>query len=204
MAKERKPYVRFDEEKQQEFLERVRTHGRLTAAAAEVGVSHDSVYRLRQADVVFAQEVRKAVEIAQDKIAKAAYDRAVHGVEEVQIQKGEVVRWPNGEPVFIKRYSDGLLQTLLKGHFPEYREKSEVTHSVNGHVSIDHTLHGNPTKDFLLSMLEIRDLKLLSREERQEFGALLDKMVTRKERQAEGSEVQGYLEVLPVEDVENV
>ena len=71
------------------FLEALSQHGIVTEAAAYAGVARSSVYRCRNLDQNFASSWSDAKEAATDRLAKAALDRALDGIEEVKYFKGE-------------------------------------------------------------------------------------------------------------------
>jgi hypothetical protein len=84
------------------FLEALRQHGQVTKAAKRARIGRMTAYRERDADPVFAQAWRDALDIGVDALEDEARRRAFDG-------------------------SDTLLIFLLKGHRPErYRERQHV------------------------------------------------------------------------------
>lgn len=82
------------------------------------------MYRLRESDPAFAAQWTDALEETVESLEAEAWRRAVDGVEEPIVSRGEVVG-------SVKRYGDTLLIFLLKGHDPsKYRERHEVTSSL--------------------------------------------------------------------------
>ena len=102
------------------FLEALSQHGIVTEAAAYAGVARSSVYRCRNLDQNFASSWSDAKEAATDRLAKAALDRALDGIEEVKYFKGE----PIGS---VRRYSDQLLMFLLRAYRPAIFNPKQMT-----------------------------------------------------------------------------
>jgi hypothetical protein len=80
----------------------------VAAAAARAGVARDTVYGWREADAGFRAAWESAYAEGGDAIEEEAHRRGVEGWEEPVYQGGEQV----GE---VRRYSDRLLDRLLKG-----------------------------------------------------------------------------------------
>lgn len=86
---------------------------------------------VRRRDPVFGEAVLAAMAVGTDVLERAAFDRGVHGVLKPIIGKvepgidGHLVD-ANGEPMYETVYSDKLLEVLLKGRRPEYRESRGV------------------------------------------------------------------------------
>jgi hypothetical protein len=92
----------------------------MSRAAEAVKVSKPTLYALREADPEFARKWEEAIEASIDELEEEARRRAYEGVDEPVFFKGKQCR-------SVKRYSDGLMQTLLKAHRPEkYRENVKV------------------------------------------------------------------------------
>lgn len=93
----------------------------VTAAAAAAGVGRATAYEWRQEDQDFAAEWDAAVEAGTDKLEDEAWRRAVDGVDEPLVSAGVLV-------TTMRRYSDGLLTTLLKARRPgTYKDRVEVS-----------------------------------------------------------------------------
>lgn len=78
----------------------------VTEAARAAGVDRRTVYKWRDADPEFAASWSDAEEAAADKLEQIAFERAKNG------------------------QSDRMLEILLKGHRPKYRDKTQVDHGV--------------------------------------------------------------------------
>lgn len=110
------------EQADQVFFDTLATTGNTQHACDAAGYSLRSIYTWRKADAQFAAEFASAKEASGDVLESEAVRRAVEGVDEPVFYKGDACG-------VIRRYSDSLLQTLLKGAKPEtYRER--VEHSV--------------------------------------------------------------------------
>lgn len=117
------------------FLAELRKRGNVSDAARVARVGRSTVYQWRGAEPDFAAAWDEAVEYAVDRMESEAYRRAVEGVDEPVF--GRVGKDQDGEVGVIRKYSDSLMQTLLKAHRPEkYRERQEVQHS--GRIEIEY------------------------------------------------------------------
>ena len=104
------------------FLEVLRETANVSEAAKTARVSRTCAYAHQKADPAFAAAWDEAVEVARDALEAEARRRAVNGVEEPVFHKGKVCG-------HIRRYSDRMLEILLKAHRPEkFKERSEVKH----------------------------------------------------------------------------
>jgi hypothetical protein len=77
----------------------------VTEAARAAGFDRSTAYRWRDEDPAFAEAWKQAEEAAADKLEQVAFERAKGG------------------------QSDRMLEILLKGHRPKYREKQRLEHS---------------------------------------------------------------------------
>lgn len=103
----------------EKFLTLLRVNGNVSESAAGIKVSRTALYEERKDDKTFAAAWDEAVEEAVDKLEGEAWRRAVEGWEEPVFYEGE-------ECGRVKKYSDRMLELLLKGHRPEkYRERVE-------------------------------------------------------------------------------
>lgn len=99
------------------FITALASVGNVTEACKLASISRDTVYHHRKSDPSFAKKWADAEQQAADILEKEAWRRATEGVAETQFYKGE----PCGS---IQRYSDRLLEFLLRGARPEkYRER---------------------------------------------------------------------------------
>lgn len=117
------------------FIAELRKRGNVTDAAKKAGIGRSTAYEWREAEPEFAAAWDEAVEHAIDTMESEAWRRAVEGVDEPvigRVGKDEdgIITDEQGRHVFIRKYSDGLMQTLLKAHRPEkYRERTETRHT---------------------------------------------------------------------------
>src|SRR5215467_5275238 len=100
--------------RQEKFLEALSDTGSVTIAVAVAGTSRTRVYALRKLDPAFASAWQDAEEIAADLLEDEARRRAVEGVAEPLVSGGKLVRDDSGQPITVRRYSDGLLMALFK------------------------------------------------------------------------------------------
>lgn len=96
------------------FFAELATDGHVTRAAQVAGVDRSGCYKLRE-DPEFEARWQDAMEKACDTLEAEARRRAVDGVEEPVFYQGV-------ECGRVRKYSDGLLTTLLKGNRSKYRD----------------------------------------------------------------------------------
>lgn len=103
------------------FLEVLRLTANVTEACRAANVSRGPMYGWRNDDPEFAAEWDDAEQEATDKLEREAWRRAVEGYDEQLSHQGLLT----GDVT--RRYSDRLLEILLKGHRPEkYAQRSQV------------------------------------------------------------------------------
>ncbi len=105
----------------EKFLEVVRTTCNVSEAARSIGMARQSLYDARNRDSQFARGWDQAIEEAADCLEREAWRRAVEGWEEPVFYQGKEVG-------AVRKYSDRMLELLLKGHRPEkFKDRHEVT-----------------------------------------------------------------------------
>jgi hypothetical protein len=105
----------------------------LTVSTAAEAAAHPAVtfHALASRDAEFAESKALAMQIGADVLENEAYRRSVEGYLEPVVGKvapgidGHVVG-PDGEPMYVRKFSDRLTEVLLKGRKPEYREQSRL------------------------------------------------------------------------------
>lgn len=142
--------------RRQAFLASLAVLGNVTAAAEAAGVDRVTAYRWRDSDEDFSAAWDDAIEQAADLIELEARRRAVEGIDEPVVFRGQFTylyreaKDAEGNPVIdeltgttkmapvldahgnhqvatVRRYSDALMAVLLKAHKPDkYRENSKV------------------------------------------------------------------------------
>jgi hypothetical protein len=115
---------KFDRRAREHFLAVLGETASPTRAAAAVGISRTWAYAARERDLEFRVAWDQAVDLAMERLLEESYRRAVDGFEEPVVQGGRVVsvRDPgSGEerPFSVTRYSDRLMEVLLKFRYPE-------------------------------------------------------------------------------------
>ena len=105
------------------FLETLRTTCNVTASAEAAGISRSRAYEIRSTDKEFAAEWLEAEEMATDALVAEARRRGVEGVDEPVYYLGQQV----GK---VRKYSDRMLEILLKAHRPDqFKERIANEHS---------------------------------------------------------------------------
>lgn len=113
-----------------DFLEALTKYGVIQYACDAIGVHRSTVYRHRSEDAGFATAWDDACEVAWDRLEQEAFRRAVEGTPEPLVSGGRVVRDDDGQIVYVVKFSDSLMQTMLKAKRPAtYRERTDVHHS---------------------------------------------------------------------------
>lgn len=122
--------VKFTPELQATFLDELRRTGRWAHSAEAVGVHYNTVYLHRKKDPAFEAECTAALEYFRDVLVEAAVTRAVDGIEETIYNKdGEIT----GTRI---KYSDRLLELLLKRHDPKFRDSHQIDVKVDAQVGV--------------------------------------------------------------------
>jgi hypothetical protein len=112
------------------FLRALREERSVTAACLRAGIDRTAAYRHRRDDAEFAEAWRGVDTAITDDLEREAIRRAVDGVEEPEFYKGEIVG-------STRRYSDSLLQFLLKGRRREvYGDRTELTGADGGPIQL--------------------------------------------------------------------
>ncbi|MER1940637.1 terminase [Castellaniella sp. FW104-16D08] len=114
--------------RQKAFLAALASCGVVGQALAIVDLHRSTVLRWRKDDPEFAAAYDQALEDATDTLESEARRRAVEGVDEPVYYKGERVG-------AVRRYSDKLMEVLLKGNRPD-KFKDRVEHSGSLDISI--------------------------------------------------------------------
>ncbi|HEX6293424.1 MAG TPA: hypothetical protein VFZ66_29855 [Herpetosiphonaceae bacterium] len=122
----------------------LRKCGNVSDAVAAAGVGRSTVYEWREADPDFRQQWDDALDEAVDSLEREAWRRARDGVQEPVIgrvgrdQDGQIIG-DDGNPLYIRKYSDTLMTTLLKAHRPDkYRERVDANLNHSGNIQIEY------------------------------------------------------------------
>lgn len=119
----------------EKFLKELATNGVIAYAAKAAKMSRAWFYTQREADPEFAAAWDEALEEAVGRLEREAWRRAVDGVSEPVI--GRVGKDEDGIITYVQKYSDPLMQLLLKAHRPDkYRERYEVDHK--GRIEVEY------------------------------------------------------------------
>lgn len=187
------PHCPVTEERKRVFLDVLARTGIFTWAARAASPHSEgkrpglsSFTDLVKRDPEFAAQVEEAKAEANALLEKTAYDRAVEGVPEPVFQKGIQAKDADGNPAFIRRYSDPLLLRLLERRQPnEWTPNRRIEHS----GSIDHGASAG------FATITAGDLECLSARQQQNLAEVL--RAIKKHRGGE-SEV---IDITPVEPV---
>ena len=107
--------------RQAAFLEAYITCGTITHAARMAKIARQTHHAWLAGDTEYQQLFAEAEIAATDALIKEARRRAIDGISEPILYKGEVVKT-------IRKYSDNLLMFLIRGALPEvYRERYEFS-----------------------------------------------------------------------------
>ena len=108
--------TKFTTNARAKFLEVLSETSSVTDAAQAIGMSRRGVYNVRERDPDLASAWDDAVEVAIDALEREARRRAYEGFDEPVFYKGVQVGT-------MRRYSDRMLELLLRAHRPDkYRE----------------------------------------------------------------------------------
>lgn len=115
-----------DEAKREKFLAELAKSCNVSASCRVAGIGRQTAYDWREKDEAFALAWDGAEQEAVDRLEQEAWRRAVDGFEEPVFHQGE-------EVARVRKYSDKLIEILLKGHRPERfvdRIKAEHTGTI--------------------------------------------------------------------------
>lgn len=103
----------------EKFLSKLEEAANVTESAKAAGIGRTAVYEWRKQDSDFAAAWDEAEQKAVDRLEREAIRRACEGIDEPVFYQGEQV-------ATIRKYSDRLLEFLLKGNRPEkYKDRVE-------------------------------------------------------------------------------
>lgn len=110
--------------KQRVFLQRLAVHGVVIKACEESEMNREYAYHLRSTRPDFAKAWEDAIAVFVERAEAELHRRSIEGYMEPVYYRGELV----GE---IRKYSDRLLELLLKANSPEkYRERVDLNAKV--------------------------------------------------------------------------
>lgn len=127
------------------FLEALRQVPVVQHACDCAGINRATAYAARKGDQEFAKAWDDAMESGVDRAEQEAFRRAVKGYEEPVIFQGRVAKVRDPEtkkmvPLTIRKHSDQLLVTILKGRRKAvYAERTELTGADGKPVVLDAT-----------------------------------------------------------------
>lgn len=128
--------TKFDERARRRYLITLAQTGLKTAAAQAAGVALPVVQQTVKADEAFAECVHEAMEEFRDSLEKEAIRRAVHGTAEPVV--GRIGKDTDGIITYVVKYSDRLLELLLKKNILEYQDRMNIDMNVQGGVLVAH------------------------------------------------------------------
>lgn len=162
--------------KQRAFLKAFAACGQVTKAAEAAGIDRSLHYDWMQNDPgyphAFGRVQEQAAQLLEDEAVRRAYEGVQEPVvyqgnftyEPLKNEKGELVRDENGavlfneRPLAIRKFSDSLLQFILKGLKPErYRDRGsvEVTGANGGPIAVTDARLANLTDDELSGLIAV-------------------------------------------------
>lgn len=125
-------YGEFTPEKREELCEEISITGRIVKSSRKIGVDPSYVAVLRRQDKAFDQAVNEALAIYSEGLEEEAHRRGVEGVDEPVF--GNTGPFERGVIGHVRRYSDRLLELLLKKNNPAFRDHVKVDANLTGGV----------------------------------------------------------------------
>lgn len=111
------------------FIAAIRETGNISEAVKLAKIPRSTAYQWREKDEAFAKQWDEAIEEATDTLEREARRRAIEGWDEPVFYKG-------AEQGRIRKYSDRLLEILLRAHRPEkFRERVQVEHEIGANLA---------------------------------------------------------------------
>lgn len=128
----------MNEKRYELFLDILARTGNISRSAKMAGfpdIRWISAYR--KSNKAFDEKVKEAVAAGVEALEEEAYRRAVLGVKKPVIFQGRHMTDENGKKMYIREFSDGLLQTLLKANNPtKFMERQKVESEVNVNIGV--------------------------------------------------------------------
>lgn len=125
-------------EKFVKFLATYSHIGVIHRAAEMVGLNYNLVSKERKRNPAFEEKFLLARKIAADRVEAEVQRRAVEGFQEPVIYQGQHMKDEDGNPMYITKYSDRMLELLAKAVKPEkFRERYEVTGKDGGPLQLN-------------------------------------------------------------------
>lgn len=108
----------IDSDKINKFIDFLAACGNIKKSAEAANIPYAKIFIMKKSDPEFREKMDDALSNAAVILEDEARRRAIEGVEEPILYKGEIT----GSKI---KYSDALLLALLKAHYPEkYAEKT--------------------------------------------------------------------------------
>ena len=117
--------TKFTDQAREKFLEALSITANVREAAEAAGISRRTAYDHRDADEEFRKEWDEVINDAVDRLEREAWRRAAEGWEEPVYYQGQ----PVGT---VTKYSDRMLELLLKANRDKYSDKQKLEHSGEG------------------------------------------------------------------------
>lgn len=120
-------------------MKRLAETGNVSMACRSGRIGRRTAYDWRDTDEAFKKLWDEAIDIATDALEAEARRRAVQGWNEPVFQGGVKVG-------AVRKYSDRMLEILLKGHRPEkFRERVDMKHS--GRLTLEQLVEASRKDD---------------------------------------------------------
>lgn len=133
--------ARTEDWSREAFLAAFEESGMVIEACEMVGIARSTAYLERQRNEDFAIAWADVEERSTERMEREAYRRAVEGTVEPVVSAGKHV-------TDVRRYSDSLLQFMLKARRPDrYRENVKVEHGGTIHQEVRVDLAKLPDED---------------------------------------------------------
>lgn len=131
--------TKFTPRAREQFLRKLKETANVSHAAESIAMTRRRMYEIYNEQPDFAVEWDDAIESAVDALESEARRRGVEGVAEFVLYQGAVVKH-NKKDLVIRKYSDHLLEQLLKAHRPEkFRERYDV--NLKGSMTLEQAVN---------------------------------------------------------------
>lgn len=125
----------LDENKKIKFLMALSETGRIMEACNKAGIAHNSMRLWRAANAEFAEEIQCAFKVYAESLEREAHRRGVEGYEE-PVFGNMGPGMGSGEVGRVRKFSDRLLEIMLKKNNPEFRDSVKVDANFSGGVLV--------------------------------------------------------------------
>ena len=130
--------------KERAFLEAYKEFWSIPLAAAACGETRQAHYRRCDRDPKYKEAFLDIEEELRDRLHEEVRRRAMDGVKKPIMWRGQQCRDKNGRKMWLREYSDRMLELLVKRHCPEFRDNRHAVGAAPGEPAKLRVVFVNP------------------------------------------------------------